>query len=271
MDTIVNEKKNDGKTGEAGVIDSNRETIKKALYTAIGTAIDDETERATQEMLQERENAIKQIVEDGRAVIKKIVEDETKALWAKALESGQSETFNPELIKEKITQALVLEESIISGKNEGTPVSDNNHNNADNGKHNDAVVEKHDDAIANKNSNAVVKEPNVAVNVEKVELEILPPRDLYQISSLHTYLTGMPEAVTVELITLVDKSIFRIKLNRPVDFIERLGALPQVLNAEEVIENGQRKIKITLLAKSQLEKNQNEMNEKVKKIFRKKK
>lgn len=238
MDIIANGKRENGTASKVGGIDLYRESIKKALYSIIGNAIDDETQRATQEMTEERENAIKQIEEEERAVIKKIVEDEKKAIWARALETKQSETFNSEAIKESIAQAYILEKSIVNGGNGDTPAPDTIHN--------DAVYE------------------------ENVELEILPPRDQNEIATINTYLINMPEAMKVELINLVDKSVFKVKLSSPVNFIERLGSLPQVLNAEEVIKNGQKKINIALLAKSKLERNQNEMNEKVNKIFNKK-
>ena len=239
MDIMVNEKRDNGKASEVGGIDLYRESIKKALYSAMGNAIDDETRRATQEMMEERENAIKQIAEEQSSVIKKVVEDEKKAIWAKVLETKQSEVFNSEAIKESIAQAYILEKPVENGKNGDTPVPDVNH-----------------DGVAYE---------------EKVELEILPPRDQNEIASINTYFINMPEAMKVELITLVDKSVFKVKLREPVDFIEKLGSLPQVLAAEEVIQNGQKKIKIALLAKSKLERNQNEVNDKVNKIFNKKK
>jgi hypothetical protein len=237
MDIMANEKRDNGTASEVRGIDLYRESINKALYSIIGNAIDDVTRRATQEMTEERENAIKQIAEAQITAIKKIVEDERKAIWTKALETKQTEVFNPEAIRESIAQAYILEKSIVNGGNGDTPAPDKNHNDA--------------------------------VHEEKMELEILPPRDQNEIAIINTYLINMPEVMKVELNTLVDKSVFRVKLSSPVNIIERLGSLPQVLNTEEVIENGQRKIKIALLAKAKLERNQNEMNSKVNKIFKK--
>ena len=111
----------------------------------------------------------------------------------------------------------------------------------------------------------------IPVYEEKLELEILPPRDQNEIESIHAYLKTMREVQEVELLTLVDKSLFKVTLNHPVDFMEKLGQLPQVHNAEEVRENGKKKIKIALSAKSKLERNHNEVNDKVNKIFNRKK
>jgi hypothetical protein len=239
MDITVNKKGDNGKASEIGGIDLYRESIKKTLYSAMGTALDDETRQATKEMTEEREKAIKQIAEEKRTVINKIVEDEKKAIWARAQETSQSEDFNSETIRESIAQTYIFQGPVESGKNGDTLVPDTNHNGD--------------------------------VHEEKVELEILPPRDQNEIAMINTYLINMPEVMKVELVTLVDKSIFKVKLNEPVNFIEKLGSLPQILTAEEVVENGQKKIKIVLLAKSKLERNQNEVNEKVNKIFSKKK
>jgi hypothetical protein len=43
-----------------------------------------------------------------------------------------------------------------------------------------------------------------------------------------------------------------------------------VFNAEETLEKGQKKIQITLSVKAKLEQNQNEVNDKINKIFKKK-
>jgi hypothetical protein len=247
MGATVNDTTANIKENKDNSVDLYREPIKKALYSAIGDAIDDETQRATQEMMQVREKAIQELIEEEKNVIKKIIEDEKKSIWTKTLEETQSADFNAESIKEKLTETLKIEQTVdneVAKEPESPP---ENHNN----NHNENHVE-----------NALDK---------KVELVILPPRDQDEIAAINTFLINMPEAVTVELITLVDKSVFRVKLRESVDFIEKLGSIPQVLNAEEVVENGVKKINITLLAKSKREKNQNEINEKVKKIFYKKK
>jgi hypothetical protein len=103
-----------------------------------------------------------------------------------------------------------------------------------------------------------------------VEVEILPPRDQNGIAILNTYLINMPEVIKVELVTLIDKSVFKVMLNKPVNFVEQLSSLPQVFNAEETLEKGQKKIQITLSVKAKLEQNQNEVNDKINKIFKKK-
>lgn len=246
MGTVVNEKKDDDTVNKSSEVDLYKEPIRKALYSVIGTAIEDEIQRATQEIMQERENAIKQLVEEERIIIQKIIGDEKKAIWTKVFEDKQSEEFNLEFIKEKLAETLEIEKTVSVTENKEIEKPDENHDN----NHNEINLE--------------------SINENKVELVILPPRDQDEIAAINTFLINMPEAVTVELSTLVDKSIFRVNLNKPVDFIEKLGSIPQVLNAEEVNENGIKKIKITLLAKSKRERNQNEINEKVKKIFYKK-
>ena len=250
MDTIINEKSNNGKSSEVGGMDLYRESIKKGLASAIGTAIDEETMRVTKEMEGIRENAIKLIAEEQRNVIQKIIEDEKKSIWTKAFEAQQSEGFNPTVIKDNIMQDVTIEKPGENGKNGHTPVVEANH------------------APAATTAQAPTPIP---VYEEKLELEILPPRDQNEIESIHAYLKTMREVQEVELLTLVDKSLFKVTLNHPVDFMEKLGQLPQVHNAEEVRENGKKKIKIALSAKSKLERNHNEVNDKVNKIFNRKK
>jgi hypothetical protein len=239
MDIIVDVNKSNGKVVEVSGNGSYKESIKKMLYTALGNSLDEETQKAIREMTNERETAIKLIAEEQKLAIKKIVEDEKKAIWAKTLEAQQSEVFGPETIKEYIAQAYVQDKSDIGNVVMNTSPLDT-------------------DGID-------------AAWEEKVELEILPPRDQNEIDTINTYLNSLPEVMTTELTTLVDKSVFKVVLREPMNFIEKLGSIPQVLNAEEVIEKGQKKIKITLSAKSRLERNQNEMNAKVNKIFVKKK
>ncbi len=263
MDTIINEKSNNGKSSEVGGMDLYRESIKKGLASAIGTAIDEETMRVTKEMEGIRENAIKLIAEEQRNVIQKIIEDEKKSIWTKAFEAQQSEGFNPTVIKDNIMQDVTIEKPGENGKNGHTPVVEANHA--------PAATTAPAAAPAPVAATPAQAPTPIPVYEEKLELEILPPRDQNEIESIHAYLKTMREVQEVELLTLVDKSLFKVTLNHPVDFMEKLGQLPQVHNAEEVRENGKKKIKIALSAKSKLERNHNEVNDKVNKIFNRKK
>ena len=282
MDTIINEKSNNGKSSEVGGMDLYRESIKKGLASAIGTAIDEETMRVTKEMEGIRENAIKLIAEEQRNVIQKIIEDEKKSIWTKAFEAQQSEGFNPTVIKDNILQDVTIEKPGENGKNGHTPVVEVNQAPAAPVATTPAAAAAPAPAPAAVPATPAPAPAPVAatpaqaptpipVYEEKLELEILPPRDQNEIESIHAYLKTMREVQEVELLTLVDKSLFKVTLNHPVDFMEKLGQLPQVHNAEEVRENGKKKIKIALSAKSKLERNHNEVNDKVNKIFNRKK
>lgn len=235
MDTIVNENKSNGTASGTGNNGSHKESIKKMLYAAIGNAFDDETQQATREMAEVRENAIKQIVEEQKAVINKIKEDERKTIWSKVLDTNQSGALSSDTIRESITQSYTLEKSIAID----APVSGSNHR--------DTAYQ------------------------EVTELEVLPPRDQDAINAINLFLSRLSETKKVDIVNLVDKSVFKVELKEPVNFIEKLGSLPQILNAEEVIENGRKKIKITLSVKQKLERNQDEVNTKINKMFFKKK
>lgn len=94
---------------------------------------------------------------------------------------------------------------------------------------------------------------NAMENEECVELEILPPRDKDEIARIKAYLDSLAEVRTTELITLSDKTSVKVSLSKPMNLIEMLRALPQVKEAKEVMEEEQRKIKIALSMRSQLE------------------
>ena len=236
MDMMVNEKTENGKAVE-GLRTDFKETMKKNLYIIIGNTMDEETRRASQEMIKERENAIKQLADETRALFKKLLEEEKKSIWANELQSTMTAVFNSGNGKGKAEQVPGIE-STVKVINLDTQTGGNNH--------------------------------HTSVYEEKVELEILPPRDQNEIAIINTYLINMPEIKKVELVTLIDKSIFKVILNQPVDFATRLSSLPQVFNAEEILDKGQKKVNLILSVKSKLEQSQNEVNDKVSKIFKKK-
>ena len=231
----VNEKIENSKANEVLKIDF-KESMKKNLYLIIGNALDEETRRATEEIMKERANAVQQLADETRALFKKLLEEEKKSIWANELQSTISAVFNSGNGKVKTEQVPNIQSTVIL-VNVDTKNNGNNH--------------------------------QAGVDEEKVELEILPPRDQNEIAAINTYLINMLEVKKVELVTLIDKSVFKVILREPVDFVARLSSLPQVFNAEEVLDKGQKQIKITLSAKAKLEQNHSEVNEKVSKIFKK--
>lgn len=116
MDTKTSNKREGRKEDEAGGIDLYRESIKKALYSAVGGALDEETQLATIEMTEEREKAIKQLAGVEIAVIRKIIEEGKRAIWVKADEAKQSENFSVEAIKKVIEQAYLFPLSVDNNR-----------------------------------------------------------------------------------------------------------------------------------------------------------
>ena len=218
---------------------STKEAIKKALFFIMANAFDEETRQATEEMKREREKAINYIVEEQKVTIRQIIENEKKAIWESVLDVQQPADFGKDIVKEILNQSLVIGNSALKPVQRTINPTDN--------------IQK------------------AAVSEEKVELEILPPRDQNEIATINTYLINMLEMEKVELVNMVDKSIFKIVMKPPIDLAAKLNSLPQVVNAIEVNEDGHKKIMITLLAKSKLERNNNLMNDKVNEIFAKKK
>jgi hypothetical protein len=235
MDIAVNDKINTGSSNEAAKVKLDRETVKKALYSAINNAIDDERQRANQEIAEEMKNAIQQILEAKKHLIKKTVEDEKKLILQEVLETTHQEVFKIEALREKVAQAPPIEKSTIDTKSMVPPSTPKSHDNS--------------------------------TFEEKAELEILPPRDQKVIDKINDFLNSMPEAFKVELNTLVEKSVFKVKLREPVDFVEKLSSIPEILNVEKTTDNGQKKIRITLAAKAKWQKDQEHMNDKINEMF----
>ena len=237
MDIITNEKIENNRATGVDSTDFYRESIKKALYSVIGNVMEDETQRAREQIIKERENAVQQIAEETRSLFNKILENEKKAIWADERKTILSEVIHSGEVKTGITPAYTIQSSINVANGEMQNISNNLHG---------------------------------APFKEIVEVEILPPRDQNGIAILNTYLINMPEVIKVELVTLIDKSVFKVMLNKPINFVEQLSSLPQVFNAEETLEKGQKKIQITLSVKAKFEQNQNEVNDIINKIFKKK-
>jgi len=214
---------------------SYKEAIRKQIYKVVGNALDEETQAATLRLTEERQKAVELLVEENRTAIRDMVEEGKKIIRARAQAAPTSAAFSTEYIDEVITYISKLVESNGNGTTEEIPILE-------------IPINKMDSTIW-------------------TELEILPPRDQDEIEAIDVYLNNLPQVISVELITMVDKSVFRVGSSEVVDYIEKLHSLPQVLAVEHVQEGERGKIQITLNAKAKLAKSQDEMNAKVKKIF----
>ena len=94
---------------------------------------------------------------------------------------------------------------------------------------------------------------DAAEQEEWAELEILPPRGKNEIEMIQTFLDNQPQVKTTELMTLVDKTVIKVSLSEPMNILEALLDLPQVKDAEEIVEDGHGKIRITLFLKSSID------------------
>jgi hypothetical protein len=235
MESLVNNKKNNGRVNEVSQVESGRDLVKKTLYSTIGHAIDDERQRANQEIAEEMKNGIQQILEAKRSLIEQIVENEKILILKQVLETTQDKILNFRFLKEDNVQIPATEKSATNEKNANPSSITNSHDNA--------------------------------TTAEKTELEILPPRDQKAIEKINDFLNSMPESLKVELQTLVDKSVFKVLLREPVDFSERLSSIPEIMNVEKDNEKGQKKIRITLAAKAKWQKDQDQMNDKINEMF----
>ncbi|MDO9333298.1 MAG: hypothetical protein Q7T57_02095 [Dehalococcoidales bacterium] len=218
---------------------SYKESVKKQIYRIVGSALDEETREATLRLTEERQKAVELLVEENKTAIRDMVEEGKKIIRARAQAAPTSAAFSTEYIDEVITYISKLVEPNGNGTTKEIPTLEIPINNTD--------------------------------STIWTDLEILPPRDQDEIEAINVYLNSLPQVISVELITMVDKSIFKVGSSEAVDYIEKLCSLPQVLAVEHVHEGERGKIQITLSAKSKLAKTQDEMNAKVKKIFHGKK
>jgi len=85
---------------------------------------------------------------------------------------------------------------------------------------------------------------------DATEFEISLPRDQEEIDNVNKLLAAIPEIKNTELLTQNSKSLFKVTLNKPVDLLPRLQALPGVYSAEASGNNGQKKILISFAVKS---------------------
>jgi hypothetical protein len=219
--------------------DSYKESVREQIYRIVGSALDEETREVTQKLTEERQIVVELLVEENKIAIRDMVEEGKKIIRARAQVAPTSTAFSTEYIDEVIMYISKLVESNGNGTSKEIPTLE-------------ILINSADSTIW-------------------TELEILPPRDQDEIEAINVYLNNLPEVISVELITMVNKSIFKVGSSEAIDFIEKLHSLPQVLAVEHVQEGESGKVRITLNAKSKLTKTQDEMNAKVKKIFHSKK
>jgi hypothetical protein len=85
-----------------------------------------------------------------------------------------------------------------------------------------------------------------------LEVEILPPVDLTKLMKIVAYLDQLPEIVNTEIIPRTDAPSIAVFWSEPIDFVDVIGAIPEVAYLEEVtndedVTNGEpRKVRISL-------------------------
>lgn len=106
----------------------------------------------------------------------------------------------------------------------------------------------------------------VSDGLERVEFEILPPRDKEAMEEIASHFSGMEEVKAVDLRHLTDMTIVEMVLNRGIDLVKTLSELPQVEKIQEVEEKGQKKIQIILTVHGELEKARDVLNTRANRI-----
>jgi cell division septum initiation protein DivIVA len=130
------------------------------------------------------------------------------------------------------------------------------------------VAAESPDATKSKKGNAAPKTaPEATRDLEIIELEILPPRDQDKITAIKAHLDTLPGVTSCEMTTKIDRTLLRVTLSKPVDLVDELQKLREVLEATLTGEGKQKKIDITLSTKAELEAEKRRINSQVNRIF----
>jgi hypothetical protein len=84
MDGIIDRKKDNKTSAVETDITQYRENIRKLMRDSLQNAMNEETQKATQELLEEQRMAIKQILEEHKTMLRQIVDEEKKIIWEKS-------------------------------------------------------------------------------------------------------------------------------------------------------------------------------------------
>jgi hypothetical protein len=84
MDAMVERKKEVKPVLTTANLDQYRENIRHLMLDEVRKVLDEEIQKATQELLEEQRQAIKHILEEHKAAIRQVVEEEKKSIWEKA-------------------------------------------------------------------------------------------------------------------------------------------------------------------------------------------
>lgn len=65
-------------------IDEYRESIRRLMLDEVRKIVDEEIQKASQELIEEQRKAIRYILDEHKAAIRQVVEEEKKSIWEKA-------------------------------------------------------------------------------------------------------------------------------------------------------------------------------------------
>ncbi len=94
MDATTETKGIDG-IKEVGVgEDQYRSHIKKLIENTIKGVVEQEIQKASQELVEEQRNVIRQIVDEYKTTLRQIVDEEKKSIWEKKAEEFRKSILN---------------------------------------------------------------------------------------------------------------------------------------------------------------------------------
>jgi hypothetical protein len=86
------------------------------------------------------------------------------------------------------------------------------------------------------------------------DVEVVPPIDIMKIMNIVSYLDGLSEVSRTEIIPRNDRTSIIVYVNRPVEMLDLIKALPEVEHAEDAGQSGEsgklKKISVALSVKN---------------------
>jgi soluble cytochrome b562 len=83
IESTIEKKKNNSVAPNTD-LSEYRENIRKVMFDELRNALDEEIQKAAQELMEEQKKAIRQILEEHKAAIRQVVDEEKKSIWEKA-------------------------------------------------------------------------------------------------------------------------------------------------------------------------------------------
>lgn len=84
MEVVVEHRKDSKVDTTPSSLEEYRENIRKIMVDEVRRALDEEIQKAAQELQEEQRKAIRHILDEHKAAIRQVVDEEKRSIWEKA-------------------------------------------------------------------------------------------------------------------------------------------------------------------------------------------